>query len=66
MKERERPSSYKPGWKEIRCDVCHGYGVVGVGPDQIADDCPECHGKGFYLLTPKGRAVRYPGGPFLG
>ena len=55
------------GWKTERCPICYGTGMVSdyswsdfLGPKE----CDSCGGNGRYWITPKGRHVVYPGGPF--
>ena len=56
------------GWKRERCYVCNGTGMVsdyGCGEDFCGPkECDCCWGNGSYWVTPKGRHVVYPGGPF--
>mgnify|MGYP002641661173 CR=1 FL=1 len=57
------------GWKQVDCADCSGYGVVSdysYNDFEGAKDCPTCKGNCCYWVTPKGRIVEYPGGPFLG
>ena len=57
------------GWKTGRCYICHGTGMVsdyGMGWDFCGPkECDSCAGNGQYWITPKGRHVAYPGGPFV-
>ena len=57
------------GWKQEMCGVCSGHGVVsdyGGGEDFYGPkECKYCWGNGFVYVTPKGRHVAYPGGPFV-
>lgn len=55
------------GWKHENCPECHGYGVVSDYHNEDfhgAKDCPKCNGAARYWITPNGRYVAYPGGPF--
>lgn len=55
------------GYKRDACATCAGYGVVGDYHDNDfhgATDCPTCKGSGGFWITPNGRRVLYPGGPF--
>jgi DnaJ-class molecular chaperone len=56
------------GWKRENCYVCYGTGQTSsyswndfIGPEE----CDRCAGSGQYWVTPKGRHVLYPGGPFV-
>ena len=55
------------GWKTESCyciggHVCH---YTLDGSDFLGEkECDSCGGKGYYYITPKGRHVEYPGGPF--
>jgi len=55
-------------WKQETCFACHGTGVVadyGCGNDFYGPkECKTCAGTGSYWITPKGKHVAYPGGPF--
>ena len=58
-----------PGWKIERCYACNGTGQVSSysidGSDFLGPkECANCGGTGQYWITPKGRHVLYPGGPF--
>jgi hypothetical protein len=55
------------GWKRERCSMCvagmtSAYGWDGdfLGPKE----CDACGGNGSYWVTPRGRHVLRPGGPF--
>lgn len=52
-----------PGWNTTQCCHCSGHGVIWIGLDGGAGDCPDCN-SGMVYVTPKGRHVLYPGGPF--
>jgi hypothetical protein len=57
----------KRGWKQKVCTACNGTGTVcdyGNGEDFYGPK--ECDGccAGHYWITPAGRHVQYPGGPF--
>jgi hypothetical protein len=58
------------GWKQEKCCCCAGKGMVsdyGIGEDFLGPkECEGCWGKGTIWVTPKGRHVIYPGGPFTG
>ena len=54
-----------------QCYVCGGHGLVSDygndGEDFYgAKECSCCDGTGFLFITPHGRLVVYPGGPFRG
>lgn len=57
------------GWKTETCISCRGTGQVadyGNGEDFYGPkECDFCFGKGSYWVTPKGRHVAWPGGPFI-
>lgn len=48
------------GWREKSCGCCAGLEWGGEYPRE----CRHCNGGGYYWVTPKGRHVLYPGGPF--
>jgi hypothetical protein len=56
------------GWRREDCFVCYGTGMTsnyGCGEDFYGpEECDTCCGGGQYWVTPKGRHVLYPGGPF--
>ncbi len=56
--------------KQVQCHECGGHGVVsdyGDGEDFYGPkECLCCDGTGFLFVTPTGRLVVYPGGPFRG
>ena len=56
------------GWKQQTCEFCRGTGQecdYGNGEDFYGPkECSNCGGGGSYWLTPKGRHIQYPGGPF--
>jgi DnaJ-class molecular chaperone len=55
------------GWKLTKCFVCYGTGQVSDysgGYFNGPKECDMCAGSGQHWITPKGRYVRYPGGPF--
>ena len=59
---------WQQGWKRESCGSCGGHGVVSayswedfLGPEE----CSHCHGTGVHWVTPNGRYVLYPGGPFV-
>jgi DnaJ-class molecular chaperone len=56
----------RDGWKHERCFVCSGTGMVSDsgGDFNGPKECDSCCGNGAYWITPKGRHVAYPGGPF--
>lgn len=58
----------RQGWKRERCFMCSGTGMVsdyGNGEDFYGPkECDSCWGNGAYWVTPKGRHVVCPGGPF--
>jgi hypothetical protein len=45
------------GWRQERC-YCSGGDFCGP------KECSSCGGNGSYRVTPRGRHVLYPGGPF--
>jgi hypothetical protein len=55
------------GWRRERCVGCGGHGVVSdysCGEDFYGPkECDCCVGTGVQWRTPRGRYVRYPGGP---
>lgn len=60
----------KEGWQTRPCVYCGGHGLVsdyGVMATDFegAKECPKCIGTGRVWLTPQGRHVAYPGGPFV-
>lgn len=56
------------GWRLESCPICIGTGMVGDygnGEDFYGPkECGACCGRGTYCVTPRGRHVAYPGGPF--
>lgn len=50
------------GWHTEKCCRCTG-GVVWLGLDGGPGECQYCN-SGIVFVTPKGRHVLYPGGPF--
>jgi hypothetical protein len=56
------------GWRCEHCCMCNGTGMTSdygwdgdfLGPTA----CRSCAGNGGYWVSPKGRRVQYPGGPF--
>ncbi|HYT41033.1 MAG TPA: hypothetical protein VEP90_01685 [Methylomirabilota bacterium] len=56
------------GWRRETCYMCYGTGMVsdyGTGEDFYGPkECDYCRGSAQYWVTPKGRHVLYPGGPF--
>jgi DnaJ-class molecular chaperone len=56
------------GWQRVSCFNCHGTGQVsnyGYGEDFYGpEECDVCRGNGQHWITPKGKHVIYPGGPF--
>lgn len=55
------------GWKYEKCFACYGTGMVSDysgGDFNGPKECDKCCGNGAYWVTPKGRHVLYPGGPF--
>ena len=54
------------GWRQERCYCCVG-GLVSdySGGDFCGPkECSSCGGNGSYWVTPRGRHVLWPGGPF--
>ena len=62
------PEDYeRAGWKAGTCGYCRGTGqeaYYSYGDFEGPEECPNCDGNGALWETPKGRVVRYPGGPF--
>jgi hypothetical protein len=59
--------AFKPGWKQEKCFCCYGTGMVGDydgGDFNGPKECRHCWSTGRFWITPKGRHVVYPGGPF--
>lgn len=57
------------GWSWQQCSRCQGTGFVAVYSAydfEGAGECDRCKATGVYWITPKGRYVLYPGGPFVG
>ena len=57
------------GWRRKTCGNCRGYGVVSVYSAydfEGAGPCNSCGESGSVWVSPKGRHVVYPGGPFCG
>jgi hypothetical protein len=56
------------GWRVERCFICNGTGLecdYGCGEDFYGPkECGSCGGNGRYWVTPRGRRVLCPGGPF--
>jgi hypothetical protein len=55
------------GWRCSPCYICCGTGMVSdcSGEDFCGPkECDSCCGNGRVWITPKGRHVGYPGGPF--
>ena len=56
------------GWRCEACSACDGTGMVsdyGGGEDFYGPkECNSCYGNGHVWVTPRGRHVVYPGGPF--
>ena len=66
MKRKPIPT----GWREETCKLCRGTGLTSAytadGSDFLgATECGGCW-NGGYFVTPNGRRIAYPGGPFLG
>ncbi len=63
-------------WKSFPCDSCKGKGIEGryiwesdgreMVMDYIPDDCSECEGRGWFVVSEHDRIALYPGGSFLG
>jgi DnaJ-class molecular chaperone len=57
------------GWRREHCYACCGTGMTsdyGCGEDFYGPkECTTCNGNGMYWITPKGRHVAWPGGPFI-
>jgi len=58
------PNTLPEGWRLESCSRCSGFGVVWIGLDGGPGECAHCVG-GLVCVTPKGRHVLYPGGPFV-
>jgi DnaJ-class molecular chaperone len=57
------------GWRHVSCSMCNGTGMQSQysldGSDFLdPEECDSCGGQGQLWVTPKGRHVLYPGGPF--
>jgi hypothetical protein len=55
------------GWRRECCYCCYGTGMVSAGTYDFdgPEECSGCGGGGAYWVTPRGRHVMWPGGPFL-
>lgn len=58
-------------WRTVQCHMCGGHGLVSAytlsGDDFLgAKECDHCYGNGCLYISPSGRLVVYPGGPFRG
>ena len=53
-----------PGWHYRSDCPCRGSGHRVTASGDIGY-CSLCNGNGTYWVTPRGRHVAYPGGPFL-
>ena len=53
-------------WRNVDCERCWGYGVIGYGPDQRAEECSDCQVAGILWISRSGHITRYPGAPFMG
>lgn len=60
--EDYRQKYFDKGWKIKSCGCCCGLEWGGEYPRE----CRNCNGTGQYWVSPKGKHVLYPGGPFLG
>ena len=58
-------SNRRPGWRSAKCALCRGYGVKWSYSQEAPVECDSCN-NGVLYISPKGRRVLYPGGPFLG
>lgn len=62
--EAWRQSYIARGWKHEKCGCCVN-GVAASYNDGSPEECRDCAGNGKVWITPKGRHVVYPGGPFV-
>ena len=53
------------GWRTAPCSLCRGYGTKWSYTQDGPTECGACN-YGVVYISPKGRRVLYPGGPFLG
>ena len=57
------------GWCRESCSSCYGTGMESdydywSGDFMGPKECGSCGGNGQYWISPRGRHVLYPGGPF--
>jgi DnaJ-class molecular chaperone len=58
------------GWRHVPCCMCNATGMQSQysldGSDFLGPkECDSCAGTGQLWVTPRGRHVLYPGGPFV-